>query len=101
MSADRTDTPGSPAARILLTLRNKVGLHARPAGEFVRVARGFKSSVRITCGGKEADGKNLMSVLSLEAAQGSLLVVEANGEDSRAAVKALYTLVLSKFADLE
>lgn len=66
-----------------------VGLHARPAGEFVRAASAFAADVRVTCGDREADAKSLLEVLQLQAGSGATIVVSAEGEDADAALAAL------------
>ncbi len=71
------------------TITDEVGLHARPAAEFVRVASGFAADVRVTCGERSADAKSLLSVLQLQAGTGATIVVEADGEDAEAALDAL------------
>lgn len=86
-------------ARITVTLSNRVGLHARPAGAFVRVANGFQSQITVTCGEKSADGKRLLGVLSLEADQGASISIEASGDDAEAALRALQALVVDKFGE--
>lgn len=71
------------------TITDAVGLHARPAAEFVRVASGFTADVRVTCGERSADAKSLLAVLQLQAGTGATIVVEADGEDADAALDAL------------
>jgi phosphocarrier protein HPr len=92
-------TPG--VARITVTLGNRVGLHARPAGAFVRVANGFKSQISVICGDKSADGKRIMGVLSLDADRGASITIEATGDDAAEAVRALQALVADKFGEAE
>jgi phosphocarrier protein HPr len=70
-------------------ITDDVGLHARPAGEFVRAASGFAADVRVTCGEREADAKSLLEVLQLQAGSGATIVVSAEGEDADAALAAL------------
>jgi phosphotransferase system HPr (HPr) family protein len=93
----RTNDESQPptAARVLITLGNRVGLHARPAGAFVRVAKGFQSQIRVVYGAHQADGKSLLGILSLDAGQGAFLKIEAFGSDAAAAVRALHELILA------
>lgn len=84
-----------------VTICNKEGLHARPVMRFVDLAATFRSSVTATnvSGNQETvDGKSAMQMMLLEATQGSLLRIEAHGEDALAAVEALSALVENGFA---
>ncbi len=85
-------------------ISNKLGLHARPAMQFVDVANQFKSEVKVHKGGEEpadADGKSVMQMIILAATEGTPLTIEAEGEDADAALKTLVELVQSKFGEEE
>ena len=71
------------------TIKDKNGLHARPAGMLVTAAKGFESEIKISLNGKEADGKRLLSVMSLGAKCGATLHFEINGRDEDQAHAAL------------
>jgi multiphosphoryl transfer protein len=76
-------------------------LHARPANLFVRVASGFAAVVEIRRGERRADAKNILEVLTLGAAKGDTVDIEARGDDADAAVAALAVLLERNFdADL-
>jgi multiphosphoryl transfer protein len=76
-------------------------LHARPANLFVRVATGFAAVVEIRRGERRADAKNILEVLTLGAAKGDTVHIEARGDDADAAVAALAVLLERNFdADL-
>jgi phosphocarrier protein HPr len=92
---------GALQAKVIVPLTNRVGLHSRPAGAFVRVAKGFRSNIRVTYGEKEVDGKSILAVLSLEANQGAYIGVEAVGDDAREAVDALRALIRDKFGEAD
>ena len=77
---------------ITLTIKSKVGLHARPAALFVREAARFKSAITVHNGDKQANAKSILNILALEANSGSVITVRAEGEDADAALKALSTL---------
>jgi len=72
---------------------NKQGIHARPAGQLVKVASRFKSSIYISKNGNEVNAKSIMGVLMLEAGFGSEVVVRVDGEDEFSAVEALQHLI--------
>ena len=82
-----------------VNIKNASGLHARPAGMFVKKAAEFKSTVEVIAKGKTVNAKSIMGVMSLGLAQGDELTVVANGEDQEAAVKALVELVESGFGE--
>lgn len=76
---------------------NSLGLHARAAARFVHVAAGFTSSIRVGRGGREIDGKSIMGLLLLSAAQGSDITITADGADEQQAMDALCALVRRGF----
>ncbi|MDB5293323.1 MAG: ptsH [Phycisphaerales bacterium] len=81
---------------------NKVGLHARPAMQFVDVANQFKSQIKVYKGGEEpgeADGKSVMQMIILAATEGTPMRIEAHGEDAEQAVQTLVELVEGKFGE--
>ena len=67
--------------RFVYKLEAENGLHARPAGALASYAREFKSSIKISALGKEADAKRLLSLMSLGATYGTELHFEIDGED--------------------
>lgn len=74
-------------------ITDEVGLHARPAAEFVRAASAFAADVRVACGDRVADAKSLLEVLQLQAGSGATIVVTAEGEDAERAVVELAALL--------
>ncbi len=84
-----------------LTLVNKVGLHARPAGMFVQTAARFSAAIRVSCNGRVADAKRILQVLQLGAERGAELRVEAEGDDAPEALVALAALVRERFGEPE
>jgi phosphocarrier protein len=81
---------------------NSLGLHARPAMQFVDTANQFSSNITVTKGGAEpgeADGKSVMQMIILAAEQGTPLSIAAEGEDAEAAVAALAKLFDEKFGE--
>lgn len=84
------------------SIRNTLGLHARPAMQFVDVANQFSSRVTVYKGGEEpaeADGKSVMQMIILAATEGTPLKIEAEGEDAQQAVDKLAELVEEKFGE--
>lgn len=67
------------------TITDALGIHARPAGELVKVAKAFTSAVKLECNGKSADAKRMIAIMGLGAKQGHVLSVTIEGEDEEAA----------------
>jgi phosphocarrier protein len=84
-----------------VTVVNQLGMHARAAAKFVHLAARFESRVRVSREGREMDGKSVMGLLLLAAAQGSTITVSAEGHDELAAVTALVALVETGFGEDE
>lgn len=85
-----------------IIVTNALGLHARPAMQFVDLANQFKSEIRVFKGGEEpaaADGKSVMEMIILAATAGTPLRIEASGEDASQAVHKLVELFESKFGE--
>jgi phosphotransferase system HPr (HPr) family protein len=80
-----------------LTVRNKLGLHARAAGALVRLAGTFDSEITLEKGDMRANAKSIMGLLMLAAAQGSSIVVSAKGEDEKEAFAAVEDHMRRKF----
>ncbi|MEM2249506.1 MAG: HPr family phosphocarrier protein [Candidatus Bathyarchaeia archaeon] len=80
-------------------LRNKVGLHARPAALFVRTAAKFKSRITVSKNDRTADAKSILSVLSLGAEKGDCIVIRTEGEDEVEAMEALKALIENNFGE--
>lgn len=76
-----------------VTIVNPLGLHARAAARFVHIAGSFASSIRVERGGREMDGKSIMGLLLLSAAQGTAITISADGADESDAMAALCGLV--------
>jgi phosphocarrier protein HPr len=71
------------------TVRSELGLHARPAGQFVVLASRFASEISVGRGGEWVDGRSVLSLLSLAASRGTRLRIRAVGPDAQAALEAL------------
>ncbi|HTV03494.1 MAG TPA: HPr family phosphocarrier protein [Luteitalea sp.] len=78
---------------------NPLGLHARAAARFVRLASQFTSTVRVAKGARELDGKSILGLLLLGAARGSTIVIRTEGDDAEAAADALTALVADGFGE--
>jgi len=88
-------------AEISFVIKNKVGLHARPASVFVREASKFKSAITVIYGDTQANAKSILNVLILGASQGAAISIRAEGEDAEAALQALKALNDSNYEEAE
>src|SRR5271165_4635233 len=88
-------------ARRQVGVNNVLGLHLRVAGRFVKLANAFQSEVRVYCKDIIADGRSILSLLSLAAECGTMLALEAEGSDAEDAVAALADLISAPSQDSE
>lgn len=75
-------------------IQDSGGLHARPASKLVMEALKYQSSIRITCGKKQADARDILDVMALGAERGTEITVEAEGEDEIDALEAVKTALV-------
>ena len=80
-------------------IKNKDGLHMRPAMQFVDLANQFDSNITVTGGDISVDGKSIMQMSMLAATCGTKLRIKAEGDDAQKAVNALRKLVEEKIFD--
>ena len=78
---------------------NRLGLHARPAAEFVKIANRFRAHIVVKKDDLEVNGKSIMGMMMLAAECGSALLIRADGEDAEAAIEALLALVAAGFGE--
>ena len=79
---------------------NRLGLHARAAAKFVRTAGSFPCEIEVSRGEKKINGKSIMGVMMLAAAQGAVIEITVSGPEGEAALDALVALVVSGFGEL-
>jgi len=84
-----------------ITIKNKLGLHARAAVKFVNLANRFGASVKIVKDGDEIDGKSILGILTLAATQGTTIRLITAGKDEEAAMAALVELIANRFDEKE
>lgn len=85
----------------IFTIKNKLGLHARAASQFVQMANRFKSDIYVEKGGQEINGKSIMGILMLAATCGSKITIRAEGDDASDVIMSLEELVTGKFGEEE
>jgi phosphocarrier protein len=81
------------------TVRNQLGLHARPAAQFVRLAATFSSVIELRRDDQRVNGKSIMGVMMLAAECGATVHISATGPDAEAAVAALIKLIEQGFGE--
>ncbi|MCK5946060.1 MAG: HPr family phosphocarrier protein [Mycoplasmataceae bacterium] len=72
-----------------VTIKDPIGLHARPASITVSAASKFESDITITSDGKTGNLKSIMNVMALGVKQNAVVVIEATGADAEDALKAI------------
>lgn len=82
-----------------IKVSNKLGIHARPAAQFVKMASEFKAEIRVEKDGEEVDGKSIMGLMMLAAGHGSVLKMIAEGPDADEALQSLEDLVVRNFGE--
>jgi phosphocarrier protein len=80
-----------------LTIANKLGIHARPAAMFVKIANRFASEIFVEKDGEKINGKSIMGLMMLAAGPGSKLTLHVKGADAQNAILELESLVKRKF----
>lgn len=83
----------------VVLIKNKQGLHARPAALFVQIANKFTCDITISKGKQKVSGKSIMGIMMLEAGAGSKIMITAKGDDAEQAVKELENVLLNDDRD--
>ncbi|MFH1395614.1 MAG: HPr family phosphocarrier protein [Candidatus Omnitrophota bacterium] len=78
-----------------IVVKNKTGLHARPAALFVQIANKYDSEITIIKGEQAVNGKSIMGILMLAAEKGARISIIAKGEDAEDAIKELTQILLN------
>ena len=100
ISASPDESQAHPdQARKSYKITNDLGLHARAAALFVKIASRFKAEVTVRRGKQEVNGKSIMGVLMLAAGRGSEITVATVGEDAPEALQELGQLIENKFGE--
>ena len=80
-----------------VTLRNKLGLHVRPAAQFTKIASQFEADVFLSKDGVRINAKSIMGVMMLAANKGAVITIECNGSDEDTLMAKLVELIENKF----
>ncbi len=84
-----------PLIKKKIVVKNKQGLHARPAALFVQIANKFDSRITVRRDKEEVNGKSIMGILMLGAERDSSIIIEAEGDDANLAILELEKVVSS------
>lgn len=84
-----------------IVISNKLGLHARASAKLVQLVSGFRSTVMISCRGREINAKSIMGLMLLAAGVGTPIKLRVEGEDEAAAMAAVADLFNRKFDEGE
>lgn len=97
------DAPAPRAGAIVRVIRivNEKGLHARASAKFVQTVEKFDADVRVSRAGESVGGTSIMGLMSLAAARGTEITVEATGAEAQAAIDAIDALVAGRFGEDE
>lgn len=82
-----------------ITIINRLGLHARAAARFVNLAAQYEAMIEVERNGQRVNGKSIMGVMMLAAAQGSHITLYAEGDDAEDAIRALAELIAQRFGE--
>lgn len=83
----------------MVTVENRLGLHARPAAELVKLAAKFESEITISKDEMAVNGKSILGVMTLAAECGSVLLLKAEGADAERAVEELAKLLAHNYQE--
>lgn len=78
---------------------NRLGLHARASAKLTQLATGFKAEIWLSRNGRRVNGKSIMGVMMLAAAQGTTVRVETHGDDEAVALDAISALFANRFGE--
>ena len=85
--------------KTIITISNKLGLHARASAKLTKLAGGFECDVRVGRNGRRVNAKSIMGVMMLAAGIGTQIEIETEGRDEDAAMTALRALIDDKFGE--
>jgi phosphocarrier protein HPr len=89
----------APVAEGEYEILNALGLHARAAAQLVKIANRFKCEVAVECEGQAVNGKSIMGVLMLAAAQGMRVKIRCTGDDGQACLTEIAALINDRFGE--
>lgn len=94
-----TEDANKPSVEKTFTIKNPLGLHARPAALFVQTANRFRSEISVKKGRQKVNGKSIMGIMTLAVQQGCIITVKAEGADAETAMAELANLIENNFGE--
>jgi len=94
-----SDNPDKLNVERTFTIRNALGLHARPAALFVQTSNRFRSEITVGKGRQKVNGKSIMGIMTLAVQQGSTITIRAEGVDAENALAELAKLIENNFGE--
>ncbi len=94
-----TDSPRKKVFEKKVVIKNKQGLHARPAALLVQTANRFKCEVEILKGREKVNGKSIMGIMTLAAGVGTPITIRTHGEDAALAIEEIVKLITNDFGE--
>ena len=94
-----TDSAKKKGVERKFVIKNKLGLHARPAALLVQTANRFKCEVEILKGRQKVNGKSIMGIMTLAAGVGTPITVRTSGEDAADAMEQIAKLITDNFGE--
>ena len=99
MKSKLPESPNEESVEKKVVIKNKLGLHARPAALFVQATGKYNCEIFVRKGKQKVNGKSIMGLMMLAAGQGTTLTVEAVGPDAKRAVQEVEKLVNGNFGE--
>ena len=87
--------------KTVLTISNRLGLHARASAKLTKLASSFSSEIHLSRNGRRVNAKSIMGVMMLAAAKDSTVTIETSGENEQAAMDAIVALIDDYFGEGE
>ena len=95
------EEPTSAMIQKEFTITNKLGLHARPAAQFVKTSNGYQSEIWVEKDQERVNGKSIMGLMMLAAGHGTRILVSADGQDEEDALAAIEALLDTGFGEAQ
>jgi len=99
MEEDQNESRDNPSRVKDITILNRLGIHARPAAMIAKCASHYKSDIRMQKDGLDVNGKSIMGIMMLAAAQGNVIRIQAQGADAAEALDAIEQLIRDRFGE--
>ncbi|MDP3921599.1 MAG: HPr family phosphocarrier protein [Candidatus Omnitrophota bacterium] len=96
---DNAKVPEAQTSEKVFTIKNRLGLHARPAALFVQTANRFQCEVEVFKDGERVNGKSIMGIMTLAVGMGNSITVRTLGPDAAQAIEEIGKLIEGNFGE--